>query len=78
MTTISFAVPENAGPVTLAVYDISGRLVRTLESGSLAAGQYSRVWDGRDASGRSVSSGTYFYRLSGRGFSEARKMVLMK
>lgn len=78
MTTIEFAVPENAGVVNLAIYDISGRLVRSLESGSLSAGHYSRVWDGRDSAGRSVSSGTYFYRLSGRGFNEARKMILMK
>lgn len=78
MTTISFAVPENAGVVQLAVYDISGRLVRHLESSSLAAGNYQRVWDGKDLSGRTVSSGTYFYRLSGRGFTEAKKMILMK
>jgi hypothetical protein len=36
------------------------------------------MWDGRDAAGRSVSSGTYFYRLSGTGFSQAKKMILMK
>lgn len=77
-TTIEFAVPENAGPVTLAVYDVSGRLVRTLASGSLAAGSHQRVWDGRDTAGRTVGSGAYFYRLSGPGFSEARKMILMK
>ena len=78
MTTINFAVPEDAGVVSLAVYDVSGRLVRTLESGHLTSGHYSRVWDGRDTTGRQVSSGTYFYRLSGRGFSEAKKMILMK
>ncbi len=78
VTTINFAVPENAGTVNLSIYDVSGRLVRTLENSFLAAGRYSRVWDGRDRAGRLASSGTYFYRLSGRGFSEARKMVLMK
>ena len=78
MTTISFSVPENAGVVSLAIYDVSGRLVRHLENSQLSAGQYSRVWDGRDATGRTVSSGAYFYRLSGQGFSEAKKMILMK
>ncbi len=77
-TTISFAVPENAGQVTLAIFDVSGRMVRTLESGSLSAGSYSRQWNGRDAQGRAVSSGTYFYRLSGDGFSEAKKMILVQ
>lgn len=78
MTTINFAVPEDAGVVSLDIYDVSGRLVRTLENGHLTSGHYSRVWDGRDTAGRQVSSGAYFYRLSGRGFSEARKMILMK
>ncbi len=77
-TTISFDVPEDAGVVTLAIYDISGRLVKTLESSSLAASSYQRVWNGRDAAGRNVSSGIYFYRLDGKGFSEAKKMIMMK
>lgn len=77
-TTIEFTVPENAGAVTLAVYDVSGRLVRTLVSGALPAGANRQVWDGRDAAGRTVGSGAYFYRLTGPGFSEARKMILMK
>ena len=77
-TTISFAVPENAGLVTLAIFDVSGRLVRTLESGSLGAGTYTREWNGRDNLGRAVSSGTYFYRLAGNSFSEARKMILIQ
>jgi len=77
-TTISFSVPENAGQVTLTIFDVSGRLVRTLESSSLSAGNYSRQWNGRDTQGRAVSSGAYFYRLSGNGFSEARKMILVQ
>ena len=77
-TSISFAVPENAGVVNLAIFDVSGRLVRTLESGSLAAGTYTRVWNGRDAQGRAVSSGTYFYRLAGNDFSESKKMILIQ
>ena len=77
-TTISFAVPENAGQVTLAIFDVSGRLVRTLESGSLGAGTYTREWNGRDDMGRAVGSGTYFYRLAGNEFSESRKMILIQ
>jgi subtilisin-like proprotein convertase family protein len=77
-TTISFAVPENAGQVSLTIFDVSGRLVRTLESSSLSAGNYSREWNGRDTQGRAVSSGAYFYRLTGNGFTEARKMILVQ
>jgi subtilisin-like proprotein convertase family protein len=77
-TTISFAVPANAGLVTLSIYDVSGRKVNTLEQGNLPAGQYSRVWHGRDDTGRQVSSGVYFYKLSGAGFSQTRKMVVLQ
>jgi subtilisin-like proprotein convertase family protein len=77
-TTISFAVPANAGLVTLSIFDVSGRKVHTIEQSSLPAGQYSRVWHGRDDSGRQVSSGVYFYKLSGAGFSQTRKMVVLQ
>ncbi len=77
-TTISFDVPEDAGVVTLAIYDISGRLVKILESSALLANSYQRVWNGRDSMGRSVGSGVYFYRLEGKGFSEARKMIMIQ
>ncbi len=77
-TTISFDVPADAGLVTLSIFDVSGRRVHTLEQGSLPAGRYSRVWHGRDDSGRQVSSGVYFYQLSGAGFSQTRKMVVLQ
>jgi subtilisin-like proprotein convertase family protein/Zn-dependent metalloprotease len=77
-TTISFAVPQDAGVVTLAVYDVAGRMVRTLEHGRLAAGAYRRTWQGRDDAGRQVGSGVYFYKLTGDGFAQTRKMVLVQ
>ncbi len=62
-TTISFAVPTGgASKVEVSVYDVSGRLVRTLEKGVLAAGVHHRTWDGRDSAGRAVSAGVYLYR----------------
>jgi len=77
-TTIAFDVPVDAGTVTLAIFDVSGRRVRTLEQGSLAAGRYTRTWEGRDDSGRRVSSGLYFYKLTGNGFTETKKMVIVQ
>lgn len=61
-TTINYEV-EHAAPVTLAVYDLLGRRVRTLVDERQGPGAHRAVWDGRDASGRPVASGTYFYRL---------------
>ena len=61
-TSIRFSMPE-AGPAALAIYDVTGRRIRTLLHGDLAAGEQRLRWDGHDDSGRGVASGVYFYRL---------------
>ncbi len=78
ITTIAFDMPAAGGYVQLLVFDASGRLVRMLVDGYLGAGRQHATWDGRDASGNAASSGIYFYRLEAAGFSESRKMVLLK
>ena len=42
------------------------------------AGRYTVVWNGKDALGRQVASGIYFYRLEGQGFKQTRRMLLLK
>ena len=67
--------------MSLKIYDTRGRLVRTVVNGNLKAGSYDRVysWDGRDDAGRISPSGIYFFRLSTEsGFSQAKKMTLLK
>jgi Tol biopolymer transport system component len=76
-TAISFTLPAS-GPVSLAVYDITGRKVRDLVSGPLSAGMHSVAWDGRDASGKAVSSGVYLSRLVQGKNTISRRMLLMK
>jgi len=76
-TEILFGLKEPAN-VSLRIYDAAGRLVREVAAGNHAAGAYREIWDGRDASGRAVSSGIYFYRLEAGTFSETRKMVLLR
>lgn len=77
-TTIEFSLAQS-GNARLDVFTIDGRLVHTLVNRSLAAGPHSTTWNGLDSRGRSVASGTYFYRLTtGTGFSEAGRMVLVK
>ena len=61
-TKISFALPEDAH-VHLLVYDVRGRLVNVLLEGDQTAGPYDVVWNGTDAAGAPVASGTYFARL---------------
>ena len=53
-----------AGDVRLELYDVSGRRVRTLASGTLPAGEHSSAWDGRDEHGNAVRPGVFFVRLS--------------
>jgi hypothetical protein len=77
MTTIRYSVPR-PGAVTLTVYDIHGRKVRSLLSGEQKAGGYSTLWDGRDDGGRRVASGVYFYRLAAEGFTQSRKLVVLR
>jgi hypothetical protein len=78
MTTISYDLRERV-PVTLAIYDVTGRRVKTLVDREAAnAGRYEKVWDGRDETGRAVASGVYFYRLDAGGYTETRRMVLVK
>jgi subtilisin family serine protease len=76
-TTIKFSV-EQAGHVSLAVYDLSGRLVRTLVDQNYGTGEHAIVWDGRNDAGMQMPSGLYVYKyMSGKQF-ETRKMMLVK
>ena len=69
--------------VKIQIYDISGRLVRTLELGWKPTGSYmtqssAAYWDGRNNVGERVASGTYFYTLQTRDFAATRRMVILK
>ncbi len=66
------------GAARLTIFDLKGRVVRTWDLGAGRAGPGLVVWDGQDGSGRTVSSGVYFYRLREAGRAMTRKMVLMK
>ncbi len=76
-TTLAFTLPA-ASRATLVVYALDGRRVRTLVAGWLAAGTHVAVWDGGDASGRTVASGTYVVRLAAGGVTASRMVVLLK
>jgi hypothetical protein len=77
-TSISYDVPAGGARVTLRIYDATGRLVRTLVDEQRPAGTHSVTWDGRNATGASVSSGVYFYQMVSGSFTESRRMVLLK
>jgi hypothetical protein len=78
ITTITFDV-ATPGVVTIRIFDVSGRLVRTVTDGFRPQGRHSEVWDGRDDRGNAVHSGIYFYRMDAPGFrSPTKKMLLLK
>jgi hypothetical protein len=76
-TTIRFSL-DRPTHVSIDVYDVSGRRIRTLVNGRLHADYHSVDWDGKDEWGKSVSSGVYFYRLQTGTVSHTRKMVMLK
>jgi len=77
LTTIRFNLAE---PVrtSLKIYDVTGRLVRTLVDEHRGAGRYEEVWNGCNDGGHMVASGVYFYKLKAGEFEETKNMVLMK
>ena len=78
VTTISYDLPEPA-TVNLTIYDVSGKLVRSLvASESEGAGRHETVWNGRDDSGRAAAAGVYYYRLDADRYSQTRRMTLVK
>jgi hypothetical protein len=76
-TTIAFSL-SRPSHVTLAVYDIAGHKVRTLESGHHSAGDHEMRWDGRNEAGRAVANGTYFLRLEAGDEVTAVKMNVVR
>jgi hypothetical protein len=77
-TKISFEVPAGGGKVNLQIFDVTGRLVRTLVDGFESAGTRTVTWNGRTDQGQPAASGIYYYRLTGPSFTEQKKMVLLK
>lgn len=76
-TTVGFEL-EAAGRISLAVYDLSGHLVRTLLEEWNPAGPRSLTWDGTGNSGQAVASGTYLLRLETSAGAASRKLMLVR
>ena len=73
---VAYRLPE-AGAVDLAVYDLLGRRVATLASGTHAAGANGASWDGRDGTGAAVAPGVYVVRLRSEGRADAQRVTVV-
>jgi len=83
-TTIAYNLPQRS-EVRLDIYDLQGKIVRTLVQTMQSAGRHTIQWNGRNALGQAVASGMYFYRLEVKAvdgeqasFTDFKKMILMK
>jgi len=77
-TTIRYDVADDA-PVTMVIYNIMGQeVVRMLNNKVHAPGKYSITWQGTNQYGKKVSAGVYLIHMYSTGFSETRKMILLK
>ena len=81
-TWIPYQLSEDS-PVSISIYDTTGKLVRTLSLGFQSAGFYNSqgraaYWDGRNALGERVASGIYFYQLTTPSFQQTRRLVIVK
>jgi plastocyanin len=76
-TRIEFTLAKS-GFVSLNIYDILGRKVKTLVSENVSSGHKSALWDGKNEEEKEVASGIYFYRLNAGDLTETKKMLLLQ
>jgi len=77
LASLVLELPQR-GEARLELFDLSGRLVRTLASGELEAGSHAYLWDGRNDAGQSAGAGLYFARATAGGQTLTQKVMLMK
>ena len=74
LATVAFDLPKG-GAVTLSIYDVAGRMVKTLAHEGLEPGRYTRTWDGTDGSGARARAGVYFVRMTAPGGALSKTLV---
>ncbi|MCK4235020.1 S8 family serine peptidase [candidate division WOR-3 bacterium] len=78
-TFITYQIPDGRSVYTvLSIYDVSGKLIKTLVNSQHDPGKHSVYWDGRDGLGRRVVSGIYFVRFAAGGYVRTGKMLLLR
>ncbi|MDP1675308.1 MAG: VIT domain-containing protein [Bacteroidota bacterium] len=77
-TTIRYFIPQNQTFVSITIFDMLGRKVRTLIAQSSTKGMFEITWNGKDDAGNTVPSGVYMYRLQAGQVQKAKTMMLLK
>jgi flagellar hook assembly protein FlgD len=76
-TIIKYDLPK-ASNVQITIYNILGQQVNNLVNREQPAGFHQTTWDGTNVQGKTVASGVYLYRITAEGFTQSKKMVLLK
>jgi hypothetical protein len=76
-TTLKYEM-GSAGPVSIDVFDVNGRKIRSLYNGIQIPGQHEIRWDAKDDHGRSMSSGVYLFKVNVNGKQQTAKSLLLK
>ena len=76
-TSIFYDIAKT-GQIHLAVYDLNGRLIKTLKNDEAKRGYHSVIWDAKDENGMDVSTGIYFIKLTSLSFLDTRKILYLK
>jgi hypothetical protein len=76
-TQIKYALPEDA-LVSISIYDVTGRMVKSLINMNQSTGYHSLRWDATNYSGEAVSAGMYIYTIQAGQYRATKKMVLLK
>jgi len=76
-TRVDYAIPEPTS-VEVKIYDVTGKLVKTLMNKNLEPGYYQIDWHGKDNIGRKVAAGVYFIRMNAQGFESQQKVIFVR
>ncbi len=76
-TIIKYQLPDKCN-VSLTIFDVSGRMIRTLVNDYKNNGWHSVKWNGQDNNGKLVKSGIYFYKLESNNFSVSKRLLYIK
>jgi hypothetical protein len=78
LTHIVFDLGPAGGAACLKLYDVHGRLLRTIQTPPLSSGLHRITWDGRDEQGRDLPSGVYLYTMESGDWTATRKLQLLR
>ena len=76
-TIIKYALPQRT-QISIKIYDITGKLIKTLIDKPMEAGYHTILWDGTDEKGKHVSSGVFYYKIYATDFQQIKSMILLK